>query len=269
MGPGYGLGLTITKLMTEMMGGTIRVESRLGKGSSFTVRLHLPAAAEAQGQAPEAGRVTGYRGPARTVLVVDDDESHRNLVRDLLAPLGFNVASAASGAEGLQRAARLRPDVVLLDVTMPGMSGWEVAQALRELPGPPGAILMMSAAAAVPEPQAAGPEARHDGFIVKPFQVGQLLDVLSAAAGLTWTRRGMDRAADLAALPGASLGPRLADLQGLASLGLIRPLGDALAALREDLPESLYRRLSDMLGAVDMEGIVTLLEEVRHADDAA
>ncbi|MEJ1938571.1 hypothetical protein WDZ92_50900, partial [Nostoc sp. NIES-2111] len=128
-------------------------------------------------------------------------------------------------------------------------------------------ILMMSAAA-VSEQDSTPRRGSHDGFIVKPFPIDQLLDALASTAGLTWVRRDEPDEARTGRTPPA-LQSRLADLEGLARLGLIRPLGDALEALRDDLPASLYQRLSHMLANVDLDGIAAMLEEMRDGCDTA
>jgi signal transduction histidine kinase/ActR/RegA family two-component response regulator len=137
---GTGLGLTITRRFCRLMGGTITVESELGRGSCFRVRL--PAEVE-EAEAGDTGeRSTGMtaehaalRSPgASMVLVIDDDPPMHDVLRRLLAREGYNVLGATSGAEGLAAAHALRPAVVLLDVIMPGRDGWQVLRALKADP---------------------------------------------------------------------------------------------------------------------------------------
>jgi signal transduction histidine kinase/CheY-like chemotaxis protein len=124
---GTGLGLAITRSFCEMLGGSIDVESEVGRGSTFTVRL--PAVR------PEAT----VRSPPRsvtshTVLVIDDDEASRTLVERILAREGYAVLSAAGGPEGLRMAREARPAAITVDVLMPGMDGWAVLTALKADP---------------------------------------------------------------------------------------------------------------------------------------
>src|SRR5690606_7894657 len=109
---GTGLGLAICKRLTEMMGGQIHLESELGKGTTVTVLL--PSMRETASDIAEIRR----RGGAPVVLVIDDDEDVRELCTRVLAKRGFQAQAAPTGAQGIELAARLRPDAIVLDVKM-------------------------------------------------------------------------------------------------------------------------------------------------------
>jgi len=122
---GTGLGLVISKRLTEMMGGTITLSSTVGKGSVFTLRL--PADGDDNVEILRIAR----RDSQKLVLLVDDNPETLDLFRRSLAKRGFAVISAESGARGVELALTAHPDAIVLDVKMPGMSGWEVLSRLK------------------------------------------------------------------------------------------------------------------------------------------
>ena len=183
LAPGLGLGLTITRLLTQTLGGEITVESELGRGTSFRVRLMLYGLDRPNAPAPDR-KVLTYTGPRRTIMVVDDNEEHRELMREALTPLDFVVLTAISGPDCVTLIEGARPDIFLLDISMPGMNGWELAARLREI-GQTAPILMLSAnigdgrAGAI-----AGSD--HNDTLAKPVNFRQLHDKLAAWLGLEW-----------------------------------------------------------------------------------
>jgi PAS domain S-box-containing protein len=129
---GTGLGLVISRMFCEMMGGTITVASEAGVGTVFTVRL--PAEVVDSSAATIPALAVEGDGAAGTVLVIDDDAATRDLLTRMLARDGYRVLQAANGAAGIALARAHRPDVITLDVVMPGLDGWEVLAALKEDP---------------------------------------------------------------------------------------------------------------------------------------
>ena len=130
---GTGLGLAISRRFCHMMGGDINVKSEVAVGSTFTVRLPANTTRPKTSAEEDALQVSRSDAASR-VLVIDDDPGVRELLARMLAKEGFNVATASSGEQGVQRALEFNPAVITLDVMMPGMDGWSVLAAMKNDP---------------------------------------------------------------------------------------------------------------------------------------
>lgn len=183
---GTGLGLTITHLLTQLMGGELTVASVLGQGSTFTARLYLSETAEpGRARLPRHRPVSGYIGARRTLLIVDDQPIQRQMLAGMLLPLGFRIEEAASGRECLESVLRRPPDAVLLDISMDDMDGWAAARSIRahglsKLP-----IIMVSANAFENQGDKLA-AAGCQGFVDKPVIESELLAILQRHLELEW-----------------------------------------------------------------------------------
>ena len=241
--PGSGLGLTIAKMLTDLMGGELTVHSTPGVGSVFKVKLFLPevhAKPDARGNADSAAtRVRkprlGYAGPRRRVLVVDNEEADRELLMHLLQPLGFELRTAASGHDGLDLlAAGYQPDVIFMDLAMPGIDGWETIRRLRAL-GHGSARLAIVSANAFDKGLENDVGLPPEDFMLKPVRHSELLDWLERRLSLTW----LD--SPVATLPAAQT-PMAA---------LVVPTPAQLEALREVVNLGYYRGILNQLDEIE------------------
>lgn len=190
---GTGLGMVISKGLVELMGGTIAVKSQVGKGTSVTVRLPLQLQDDAVALADQGGSFAAHTASGaledtasfagRHVLVADDDELSRELMRELLGQHGITITEAANGREALDKVKSSSPhgfDAVLVDMHMPQMDGIAVTQAIRSLEREDLANLPVIAVSADSFQQECDRALAlgFNAYVTKPFDVSQLLDVL-------------------------------------------------------------------------------------------
>ncbi|NVO07354.1 MAG: response regulator, partial [Rhodoferax sp.] len=274
---GSGLGLTIAKMLTDLMGGEMQVSSVPGQGSVFSVRLflpqlHLPPEGAQRLEAERAQRQarSGYAGPRRKILVVDNEAADRSLLVQLLVPLGFELRQAASGHDALDLlAAGLNPDVVLLDLAMPGIDGWETLRRIRAMGAPQPAVAIVSANA-FDRALDHGLGIAAEDFIVKPVRHSELLDWLERRLKLHWLDApALQAAAAVAPVPPADTAepvpPRedLLALQTLVQLGYYRGIVNKLGDLAQAQPRcsAFVARLSALARQYQFETMLTHLQK--------
>lgn len=269
--PGIGLGLTITKLLTQIMGGELIARSTLGEGTTFTVRLLLSEAMHAVQHATAPGHITGYAGPRRTLLLIDDDPAHLDIIQRLLQPLQFDIVTASNGTAGIELAAEHHPALAMLDISMPDQSGWEVARQFREDAALSSMkIVMVSANAHEYSP--GGAEHPHDAFVMKPVDMRLLLDCMAGLLGLQWSYEdGGDAVEEVSAaceLPRQSR-HHINDLYQLGKIGHVRGIQAKLRQIEADDPASkaFTAQLQALVANFDLKRYMNVLETLRNDDD--
>ena len=184
---GAGLGLAISREFARMMGGELQLQSAPGAGSIFWLELDLPAVSE------ELMTVTfsqhhliGYEGRRRKILVVDDKKENRAVIVNLLAPLGFEVHEAADGRDGLEKTTALRPDLILMDLVMPVMDGFEATRRIRQQPALANIPIIALSASVFEHNRQQSLDAGCNDFLPKPLQAENLLEALRQQLKLEW-----------------------------------------------------------------------------------
>jgi len=184
---GTGLGLAISHKLVELMGGSLRVESKTGKGSRFSFEISLSIIDQ-----PPAGLQTtplsikGYKGSIREILIVDDSASNRDILTELLKPIGFKIVEASSGLQAVQLVKEMRYDLILMDRWMPEMDGFEAIEQIQGLTNrQTGPIIAMSASVSEKD-QALSKELGYDDFLPKPISWYRLEDIIKKHLRLDW-----------------------------------------------------------------------------------
>jgi CheY-like chemotaxis protein len=238
--PGAGLGLTIAKMMTDLMGGELSATSTPGAGSVFRVRLFVPELHTVLPPPATPRLRRGYEGERRRILVVDNEEADRELLVAVLEPLGFELRTAASGHDALDLlVAGVRPHAILMDLAMPGIDGWETIRRIRRMQHLEPKIAVVSANA-FDKGLENDAGIRPEDFILKPVRHAELLDWLERQLGLRWREDEVVAPAPVTASAATWTLPRgelVAPLQQAVQLGYYRGILQQLDAIDVAQPE--------------------------------
>ncbi|MBD2454606.1 AAA family ATPase [Nostoc sp. FACHB-87] len=183
---GTGLGLSISRQLVQMMGGELCVKSELSKGSIFWLDLALPEVEEQLNFEIEPLNIIGFAGCKRKILVVDDKWENRSVLVNILEPLGFEVLAASDGLDCLDKIPNFQPDLILMDLVMTGMDGFEATRRLRLLPNFKEVVVIAVSASVFEFNQQESRNVGCDDFLSKPIQRAELLEKLQVHLGLTW-----------------------------------------------------------------------------------
>jgi PAS domain S-box-containing protein len=188
-GTGTGLGLAISREFVRLMGGDITVNIQVGKGSVFAIDLPLKEGeAQAVQEKEKPQHVLRLQSGQATcrVLIADDVEDNRQLLAQLLAPIGFEIRLAANGAEAVQEFEAWRPHLILMDFRMPVMDGREAIHRIRAMTGGKDPKIIAVTASAMDENRQELMEIGADDFIGKPFREGELFQKIHAHVGVEY-----------------------------------------------------------------------------------
>jgi signal transduction histidine kinase/purine-cytosine permease-like protein/DNA-binding NarL/FixJ family response regulator len=268
---GAGLGLTIAKMLVDLMGGELNVSTTLGQGTNFKARVFLPELrdATAQGSVQPKLRRIGYTGDRIRILTVDNEEADRDVLMQRLGALGFEMSQAASGEQCLQMLANgLKPQIIFMDLAMPGLDGWQTIAALRAAGFNEPHVAIVSANAFDKSLDNAAGITPAD-FFVKPFVLDELLDWIGQRLGLLWieehSKQEIRRAVaknDLKT-PAQMHFPDRATLQAMlrhARLGYYRGISSQLNSLTDSNHLAFVSRIQAWLQAYQFDAIAQLIQ---------
>jgi PAS domain S-box-containing protein len=182
---GTGLGLAISRELVRLMDSDIHVESRIGAGSLFWFEVAVLVEDNVK-LLPVQQCVTGYQGPRKTVLIVDDVEANRAMLVDLFDSLGFATCEAADGEQAVAQAQGVGPDLILMDMVMPVMDGLQAMTRIRATPGLRTIPIIAVSASATHDDQEASLAAGASAFCAKPIDQNVLLKQIGALLELDW-----------------------------------------------------------------------------------
>jgi signal transduction histidine kinase/DNA-binding NarL/FixJ family response regulator len=185
---GTGLGLAISTQILKIMNSELQIESQAAVGSCFNFEIELPKVADWTITTLDSikGKIIGYQGNQRTLLLVDDRWENRSVVFSLLEPLGFNLIEAIDGQQGLEQAELACPDLIITDLVMPVMDGFEFIEQLRHNPALQAIPVIASSASVFEADQHKSLDAGADEFLAKPVQADELLNMLKTHLSLEW-----------------------------------------------------------------------------------
>lgn len=239
---GTGLGLPITKRLVEMMGGELCVASELGKGSTFWLELELPEVPQFVNEEKQTEPlIIGFEGQPCRLLVVDDKWENRSVMTNLLTPLGFQVIEAENGQDGLEKVHEARPDLIITDLVMPMLNGFELVCRLRKMPEFESIPIIAASASVFDYHQEQSIAAGCNDFITKPFRVETLLELLSKYLKIKWIHEEVGTAtAEVITIP--------------ADAPLVIPTSKQITVL------------SELVMVGDIEGILEELEQLEKSN---
>jgi signal transduction histidine kinase/DNA-binding response OmpR family regulator len=183
---GTGLGLAISKNLVELMGGQLCVSSQINIGTQFWFELALPIINNYNVAQVTQQQIIGVKGEPPKILVVDDHLENQAVLVDLLSPLGFKIEQANNGREGLEKAIKWQPDVIITDLIMQKMDGFELIRQLRQSPVLKEKIIIATSASVYDADKKRSLTIGSNAFLPKPIQIETLFEQLQHHLNLTY-----------------------------------------------------------------------------------
>ena len=276
---GTGLGLAISQKIVSLMGSNLEVQSDPGKGSIFSFDLDLPLAlnwAETS-RVAQQGTIIGFEGQKRKILVVDDRWENRSILVNLLEPIGFELVEAKNGAEGLEKAVEFQPDLIITDLVMPVMDGFEMLRRLRQIGGLKDVVAIASSASVFDIDQHKSLDAGANEFLPKPLQAEKLLEMLRSHMELTWVYEAREPLKKIVSSPAKTLSSEeiippssdiLMQLYELAKKGDLDEIVETANQLKQSQPESIpfVQKLVELAENFQVKQIQNFINKFRSAN---
>ncbi|MCC3451041.1 MAG: response regulator [Microcoleus sp. PH2017_39_LGB_O_B] len=241
---GTGLGLAISHKIVSLMGSEIKVESISGEGSTFSFEVELPEEKDwaADSRVVSQGTILGYAGKRRKILLIDDRWENRSVLLNLLEPIGFKIIEASDGQEGLQQVLQTAPDLIITDLSMPVMDGFEFLHSLRSHPELQHHIVLVSSASVFEIDRLNSIKAGGNNFLPKPIQAEILLEQVQKYLKLEWIYQD----------------PKDEQLWELDVAQEIKPPSDAILT-----------QLAQLAKMGDLEEVMEVAQQISDGDNAA
>jgi PAS domain S-box-containing protein len=214
---GTGLGLAITKNLVELMGGQLCINSQLNIGTQFWFELALPVVDYHIAPVTQQP-IIGIKGEPPKILIVDDNLENQAVLVDLLSSLGFYIEQANNGREGFEKAIKWLPDVIITDLIMPEIDGFQLIRQLRQSPVLKEKIIIASSASVYDADKKKSLAVGSNAFLPKPIETEKLFEQLQHHLNLTWVYR--DKIKETARLT-QMVFPPVAELEKLYELSLM------------------------------------------------
>jgi PAS domain S-box-containing protein len=267
---GTGLGLAISKRIVELMGSTIQVQSEMNVGSIFWFDVDLYQAEEwvKTSQIDHRGQIIGIKDRQPKIVVIDDKWANRSVISNLLSPIGFEVSEANDGQEGWEKILEVQPDLIVTDLLMPELDGYELIKRVRDSEKFKDIVIIVSSASVFETDQYRSLEAGGNTFIPKPVQATELLEKLQKYLDLEWVYEANEAPLAIASDTNELISPPATEMEilyELAMKGNFREIVKQAVLLEEIDPKYIpfAKKLHQMAKDFQDEEILTFIHSYK------